>query len=49
MRILCILVLLVISILEISPVPITPVFLMYVVIFRPRWFYDLVLKIYGKD
>jgi len=49
MRILCIFVLLFISILEISPVPITPIFLLYVVLFRPAWFYELVLKIYDKD
>lgn len=47
MRLICIIVLLLISILEISPVPITPLLLLYVVIFRPLWFYNLVMKIYG--
>lgn len=47
MRLICIIVLLIISILEISPIPITPIFLLYVVIFRPVWFYNLVMKIYS--
>ncbi|MGZ5576126.1 MAG: hypothetical protein ACXWEV_04540 [Methylobacter sp.] len=49
MRILCILALIAISILEISPIPITPVLLIYVVLFRPPWFYELVIKIYDKN
>ncbi len=49
MRILCILALAIFSILEIGPIPITPIFLIYVVLFRPVWFYELVLKIYGKN
>jgi hypothetical protein len=49
MRILCILVLSAISILEISPIPITPILLIYVVLFRPPWFYELVIKIYDKN
>lgn len=48
MRILCILALLGLSLLEISPVPVTPILLLYVVLFRPVWFYELVLKIYDK-
>lgn len=48
MRILCILALMVISIVEIGPIPITPIVLIYVVLFRPAWFYELVHKIYGK-
>jgi hypothetical protein len=49
MRILCILVLLLISILEISPIPITPLLLIYIVLFRPAWFYRLILKIYNES
>jgi len=49
MRILCLLVLIIISIVEIGPIPISPVILIYVVLFRPEWFYDLVLKIYNKN
>lgn len=49
MRILSILVLIIISIVEIGPIPITPMVLLYVVLFRPVWFYELVVKIYGKD
>ncbi len=49
MRILSFLILVVISIIEVGPVPITPVVLIYIVLFRPPWFYECVLKIYGKD
>ncbi len=48
MRIFCFLILAVITILEIGPIPITPLVLLWVVVFRPLWFYELVLKIYGK-
>jgi hypothetical protein len=49
MRILCVLLLIVITILEIGPVPISGILLMWVVLFRPQWFYDLVQKIYRKQ
>lgn len=49
MRILSFLILVLISIIEIGPVPVTPIVLIYIVLFRPLWFYDWVLKIYGKD
>ncbi|NOT86523.1 MAG: hypothetical protein HOP02_17455 [Methylococcaceae bacterium] len=48
MRILCLLVLIVITILEIGPLPISGLILIWVVLFRPDWFYDLVQKIYDK-
>lgn len=48
MRILSFLVLVVISIIEVGPVPITPILLIYIVLFRPLWFYEWVVKIYGK-
>lgn len=48
MRKFCFLILVVITILEIGPIPITGLLLMWVVLFRPLWFYELVLKIYGK-
>ena len=48
MRIISIFALVVISIIEIGPIPITPILLIWVVLFRPKWFYDLVLKIYDK-
>lgn len=48
MRIFCLIVLVIITILEIGPVPLTPLVLIWVVLFRPLWFYKLVLKIYGK-
>jgi hypothetical protein len=49
MRILFILVLVVISIIEIGPIPITPILLIWVGLFRPKWFYELILKIYSKN
>ncbi|MDD5272943.1 MAG: hypothetical protein PHU14_09515 [Methylovulum sp.] len=48
MRSLCFLALFVITLLEIGPIPITGVLLMWVVLFRPAWFYELVQKIYDK-
>ncbi len=48
MRIICLIVLLILSFLEIGPIPIAPLFLMWVVIFRPEWFFQLVLKIYKR-
>jgi hypothetical protein len=49
MRILCFFILLIITIIEIGPVPITGLLLMWVILFRPVWFYNLVQKIYGKQ
>ncbi len=46
MRLICVLVLLLITVLEIGPIPITGLLLIWVVLFRPRWFYNLVMKIY---
>lgn len=48
MRLMCLLVLLLITVLEIGPIPITGLILIWVVLFRPLWFYELVLKIYNK-
>jgi hypothetical protein len=48
MRFFCLLVLLLITVLEIGPIPITGLILIWVVLFRPAWFYDLVQKIYHK-
>lgn len=48
MRVLCLFILMVITVLEIGPVPISGILLIWVVLFRPGWFYDLVQKIYGK-
>ena len=46
-RLLCVVCLLVFVVLEIGPVPITGLLLVWVVLFRPHWFYDLVLAIYA--
>ena len=48
-RLLCVFTLLLITILEIGPVPISGLGLMFVVLFRPRWFYNLVQTIYHKQ
>ena len=48
MRIFCILILVLLSILEVGPIPITPIVLIYILLFRPVWFYHLVVNIYGK-
>lgn len=48
MRLLCLVVLLALVVLEIGPIPITGLLLVWVVLFRPLWFYRLVLTIY-KD
>ncbi|CAG1772239.1 hypothetical protein BAC3_02434 [uncultured bacterium] len=48
MRWLCLLILILITLLEIGPFPISGVLLIWVVLFRPQWFYDLVQDIYKK-
>jgi len=47
-RILCLIILLCISIFKITPIPIIPIFLILIVLFRPIWFYELVHKIHNK-
>ncbi len=49
MRLLCFIILILISIIEVGPIPLTPLLLIWVVLLRPKWFYDLVLKIYGRN
>ncbi len=49
MRIVCLLALLVITVLEIGPIPISGLVLIWVVLFRPSWFYDLIQNLYGKQ
>jgi hypothetical protein len=48
MRIICLFVLVLVTILEIGPFPISGLLLMWVVLFRPAWFYELVQEIYKK-
>lgn len=47
MRFFYFILLVIITIVEVGPVPLTPVLLIWVVLFRPIWFYDLVQKIYS--
>lgn len=49
MRFVCFVVLSLVAIVEIGPLPITPILLIWVVLFRPEWFYRLILRIYGRD
>jgi len=49
MRIFSILALLILSIVEIGPIPISPIVLVFVVLFRPAWFYEWIVKIYDRD
>lgn len=46
MRFLCFLLLFLLTILEVGPIPITGILLMWVVLFRPPWFYRLVQAVY---
>lgn len=48
MRWLALLCLIIMTLLEIGPVPISGLLLIYVVLFRPQWFYNLVQDIYKK-
>jgi len=49
MRFIYLLILVIITVLEIGPIPITPLILIWVVVFRPSWFYDLVRHLYNKN
>jgi hypothetical protein len=44
----CILVLILLTLLGLGPLPITSVVGLYIVVARPRWFRDVVRKIYGE-
>lgn len=46
-RMKCLGVLLLLALLEIGPVPIAPFLGMYLVIWRPPWFLELVNRLYG--
>lgn len=48
MRFFYLLVLLIITVLDVGPIPIAGLILIWVVLFRPVWFYELVQKIYNK-
>jgi len=47
-RLFCLLALLALMVLEVGPVPISGLILLYVVLFRPLWFFRLVCAIYGR-
>lgn len=49
MRILCLMVLTITLILDIGPIPIADLFLIGIVLFRPDWFFQWVVKIYRKQ
>ncbi|ATG91005.1 hypothetical protein [Methylomonas koyamae] len=48
-RLKCAAVFVVFIIFSIGPIPITSALGLYVVIFRPRWFKELVAKVYADD
>lgn len=47
-RIKCVLVLLILMVIEISPIPIFAVIGLFIVLFRPRWFVELVDALYER-
>ena len=48
MRWLCLFYLLLLMVLDILPIPVLGLLLVWVIITRPVWFYDMVQKIYDK-
>jgi len=48
LRIKCIVVLLFLMVLEIGPIPVFAIVGLFVVLFRPRWFIELVDALYGR-
>ncbi len=48
LRIKCFFVLLVLMVFDISPIPILETIFMYILLFRPRWFKELIDKIYTE-
>lgn len=48
-RIKCAFVLLILTLMGLGPMPVTSLIGLYVVFARPRWFKELVLKIYADD
>jgi hypothetical protein len=44
----CILVLILLTLLGLGPLPITSVVGLYIVVARPRWFWEVVRKIYEE-
>jgi hypothetical protein len=47
-KIKCVLVLLILMVIEISPIPIFAVIGLFIVLFRPRWFVELVDVLYER-
>lgn len=48
-RMQCFGVLFILALLEIGPIPIAPFFGMYLVLWRPAWFLQLVDRLYGRE
>lgn len=49
MRWVCLVFLILLMVIDILPIPIVGLLLIWIILFRPAWFYKLVLKIYNKD
>lgn len=48
-RIKCTLVLLLLMVVDIGPVPVTAMIGLFIIVFRPLWFKDLIGHIYSED
>lgn len=48
-RIKVLIVLVLFTIMGVGPVPVTSVIDIYIALFRPAWFKELVLKLYGEE
>ena len=46
LRLVCILLMIIVTIIDIGPFPITSLLMIWILLFRPRWFYNLVQRIY---
>ncbi len=44
----CLLALLILFVIDIGPIPVTVLIGLFVVIFKPRWFLNLVAALYGR-
>jgi hypothetical protein len=44
----CLLALLILFVIDIGPIPVTAAIGLFVVIFKPRWFLNLVTALYGR-
>lgn len=48
MRVLILFILVLVTLVEVGPIPILGLFLIWVVLSRPLWFYQLICQLYNK-